>query len=97
MCRKQRNISKMSEKKAVIKNVDMSEEIQQEAIGCATQRWRSVTLKKISQLISRKHFYVHGVSLEILQDKDLKLHVETRHQEFEAFLCKRCEFGNIAR
>ena len=44
-----------------------------------------------------KHFCVNGVSLEILQDKDLKLHVETRHQELEAFLCKWCEFGNIAR
>ena len=34
---KERNDEKMSERKAVIKNADMSEDMQQDAIDCATQ------------------------------------------------------------
>ena len=32
----------MSDRKAVIKNADMSEEMQQDAVDCATQVWNSV-------------------------------------------------------
>ena len=58
MCRKQRNTSKMSEKKAVIKNVDMSEEIQQEAIGCATQALEKCNIEKdIAAYIKKAFLY----------------------------------------
>ena len=32
----------MSDRKAVIKNADMSEEMQQDAVDCATQVWSAV-------------------------------------------------------
>jgi hypothetical protein len=35
--KKQIHTSKMSDRKAVIKNADMSEEMQQDAVDCATQ------------------------------------------------------------
>ena len=33
----------MSDRKAVIKNADMSEEMQQDAVDCATQVWTLLT------------------------------------------------------
>ena len=35
----------MSDRKAVIKNADMSEEMQQDAVDCATQVWTLLTQK----------------------------------------------------
>ena len=35
----------MSDRKAVIKNADMSEEMQQDAVDCATQVWTLLTKK----------------------------------------------------
>ena len=46
LCRKPPNTSEMSEKKAVIKNADMSEEMQQEAIDCATQALEKYNIEK---------------------------------------------------
>ena len=46
MCRKPHNTSEMSEKKAVIKNADMSEEMQQEAVDCATQALEKYNIEK---------------------------------------------------
>ena len=39
------NKQKMSDRKAVIKNADMSEEMQQDAVDCATQVWTAFYLK----------------------------------------------------
>ena len=56
MRRKLRNTSKMSEKKAAIKNVDMSEEMQQEAIDCATQALEKHNIEKDIAAYIKKEF-----------------------------------------
>lgn len=38
----------MSERKAVIKNADMSEEMQQDAVDCATQALEKYNIEKVS-------------------------------------------------
>lgn len=40
-------ISKMSDRKAVIKNADMSEEMQQDAVDCATQALEKYNIEKV--------------------------------------------------
>lgn len=37
----------MSERKAVIKNADMSEEMQQDAVDCATQALEKYNIEKV--------------------------------------------------
>ena len=39
----------MSDRKAVIKNADMSEEMQQDAVDCATQALEKYNIEKVSQ------------------------------------------------
>lgn len=39
---------KMSDRKAVIKNADMSEEMQQDAVDCATQALEKYNIEKVS-------------------------------------------------
>lgn len=41
----------MSERKAVIKNADMSEEMQQDAVDCATQALEKYNIEKVSKRI----------------------------------------------
>lgn len=48
----------MSDRKAVIKNADMGEEMQQDAVDCATQALEKYNIEKVSHIIS---FYVIGV------------------------------------
>lgn len=49
-------ISKMSERKAVIKNADMSEDMQQDAVDCATQALEKYNIEKVHQIkITRIH------------------------------------------
>lgn len=38
----------MSERKAVIKNADMSEEMQQDAVDCATQALEKYNIEKVN-------------------------------------------------
>lgn len=38
---------KMSDRKAVIKNADMSEEMQQDAVDCATQALEKYNIEKV--------------------------------------------------
>lgn len=38
----------MSDRKAVIKNADMSEEMQQDAVDCATQALEKYNIEKVS-------------------------------------------------
>lgn len=52
----------MSERKAVIKNADMSEEMQQDAVDCATQALEKYNIEKVSE----KSGKCHAVTLEIL-------------------------------
>ena len=40
----------MSERKAVIKNADMSEDMQQDAVDCASQALEKYNIEKVSQL-----------------------------------------------
>lgn len=40
----------MSERKAVIKNADMSEEMQQDAVDCATQALEKYNIEKVSAI-----------------------------------------------
>lgn len=42
----------MSERKAVIKNADMSEEMQQDAIDCATQVRKELPIGSLDRLVS---------------------------------------------
>lgn len=39
----------MSDRKAVIKNADMSEEMQQDAVDCATQALEKYNIEKVSK------------------------------------------------
>ncbi len=39
----------MADRKAVIKNADMSEEMQQDAVDCATQALEKYNIEKVSQ------------------------------------------------
>lgn len=41
----------MSDRKAVIKNADMSEEMQQDAVDCATQALEKYNIEKVSSRI----------------------------------------------
>lgn len=54
----------MTDKKAVIKNADMSEEMQQDSVDCATQALEKYNIEKVSKLITNctslnMHFYFH--------------------------------------
>ena len=57
----------MSDRKAVIKNADMSEEMQQDAVDCATQALEKYNIekdiaayiKKVCEKYSAKARYVH--------------------------------------
>lgn len=40
--------STMSDRKAVVKNADMSEEMQQDAVDCATQALEKYNIEKVS-------------------------------------------------
>lgn len=42
--------NKMSDRKAVIKNADMSEEMQQDAVDCATQALEKYNIEKVYAL-----------------------------------------------
>jgi len=41
----------MSDRKAVIKNADMSEEMQQDAVDCATQSLEKYNIEKVKKII----------------------------------------------
>mmetsp|Transcript_9570 Transcript_9570/g.43584 ORF Transcript_9570/g.43584 Transcript_9570/m.43584 type:complete len:144 (+) Transcript_9570:144-575(+) len=48
--------SKMSERKAVIKNADMSEDMQQDAVDCATQALEKYNIEKDIAAFIKKEF-----------------------------------------
>lgn len=48
----------MSDRKAVIKNADMGEEMQQDAVDCATQALEKYNIEKVRET----SFYYHNVS-----------------------------------
>ena len=45
----------MSERKAVIKNADMSEEMQQDAVDCATQALEKYNIEKVCTWAKFRH------------------------------------------
>jgi len=47
----------MSDRKAVIKNADMSEEMQQDAVDCATQALEKYNIEKVYVL----HTFIHCI------------------------------------
>lgn len=49
----------MADRKAVIKNADMSEEMQQDAVDCATQALEKYNIEKVNYLIVnlQVHYY----------------------------------------
>uniref|UniRef100_A0A1B0BGL5 Uncharacterized protein n=1 Tax=Glossina palpalis gambiensis TaxID=67801 RepID=A0A1B0BGL5_9MUSC len=52
----------MSDRKAVIKNADMSEEMQQDAVDCATQALEKYNIEKFllqSHFLSNHHHHHH--------------------------------------
>ena len=50
------NFEKMADRKAVIKNADMSEEMQQDAVDCATQALEKYNIEKVETFISYRNF-----------------------------------------
>ncbi|XP_055602021.1 dynein light chain 1, cytoplasmic isoform X1 [Uranotaenia lowii] len=50
------NASKMSDRKAVIKNADMGEEMQQDAVDCATQALEKYNIEKDIAAYIKKEF-----------------------------------------
>lgn len=48
----------MSERKAVIKNADMSEDMQQDAVDCASQALEKYNIEKVG-MVSKGRTYVH--------------------------------------
>lgn len=51
-----RRISKMAERKAVIKNADMSEDMQQDAVDCASQALEKYNIEKDIAAFIKKEF-----------------------------------------
>ncbi|XP_035782415.1 dynein light chain 1, cytoplasmic isoform X1 [Anopheles albimanus] len=54
--RKSNNVRKMSDRKAVIKNADMGEEMQQDAVDCATQALEKYNIEKDIAAYIKKEF-----------------------------------------
>lgn len=48
-------VEKMTDRKAVIKNADMSEDMQQDAVDCATQAIEKYNIEKVRLYLRRKH------------------------------------------
>lgn len=48
--RSNRNSPKMTDRKAVIKNADMSEEMQQDAVDCATAALEKYNIEKVCRI-----------------------------------------------
>jgi len=44
--------ARMSDRKAVIKNADMAEEMQQDAVDCATQALEKFNIEKVRSLLN---------------------------------------------
>lgn len=59
-CRK-----KMSDRKAVIKNADMSEEMQQEAVDCATQALEKYNIEKVRNHNFCLGWFIHFPSFQV--------------------------------
>lgn len=53
----------MSERKAVIKNADMSEDMQQDAVDCASQALEKYNIEKVCVALD-----LHGVIQRMIQD-----------------------------
>ena len=53
----------MSERKAVIKNADMSEDMQQDAVDCASQALEKYNIEKVSDLLLL--FFEHFIGLTL--------------------------------
>lgn len=63
----QKTTKKMSDRKAVIKNADMSEEMQQDAVDCATQALEKYNIEKVN-------FISYLVEIYFLEKKNEKKH-----------------------
>ena len=65
----------MSDRKAVIKNADMGEEMQQDAVDCATQALEKYNIEKVSHIIS---FFYCCWSFLLQHDIPLHFLLQTR-------------------
>lgn len=54
--KQQTNQEKMTDRKAVIKNADMSEEMQQDAVDCATAALEKYNIEKVSAVGCERAF-----------------------------------------
>lgn len=50
-------LGKMSDRKAVIKNADMSEEMQQDAVDCGTQALEKYNIEKVKRLYYSNYLF----------------------------------------
>lgn len=63
----------MSDRKAVIKNADMSEEMQQDAVDCATQALEKYNIEKVGYVINLASFW-HLWKIDVLTSKNIDCH-----------------------
>ena len=62
----------MAERKAVIKNADMSEDMQQDAVDCASQALEKFNIEKVcNKIMIREYFHSHNDLKNILLLKRL--------------------------
>ncbi len=62
----------MAERKAVIKNADMSEDMQQDAVDCASQALEKFNIEKVcNKRMIREYFHCHHDLKNVLPLKRL--------------------------
>lgn len=82
----------MSERKAVIKNADMSEEMQQDAVDCATQALEKYNIEKVrvdKYRFFSVYFYIKREIKKIFHKNNH--HLRRFHQHF--FATRKCLLG----
>jgi hypothetical protein len=57
--RNKKEANKMAERKAVIKNADMSEDMQQDAVDCASQALEKYNIEKVRLCVSLLSYISH--------------------------------------
>lgn len=86
----------MADRKAVIKNADMSEDMQQDAVDCASQALEKYNIEKVSiaytnptiVCLTLHLFLLHSIFLSILGY--CGLHQEGIRQEIQSYLALHC-------
>ncbi|XP_060998600.1 dynein light chain 2, cytoplasmic isoform X1 [Dama dama] len=84
----------MSDRKAVIKNADMSEDMQQDAVDCATQAMEKYNIEKDIAAYIKKMGLIIYVSLLLLTPKPLSLPFDPQDNAFLSWAHSYAAFHN---